>query len=261
MTTKSPEFKGGGVLETEGPNKYQALLEKLVRTMRTNQELQASMKGVARWERYFSNPGPRNRDMSGFWHAVNTFELAKGLVLKDDKQEEETKTRLKIAALVHDLGEIGPGDITSEEITAMDRRDEHRYFIDNLGILIPGLSDEEKKTLIEIYFSIAHDGTKHNREANYFSMIEKLGYLTTAVEEWRRKSEDIDWGWLCSNVLHRQCEDVKAMIKKHKNSRDYILKFKTDLRQMVDYGKSHRTEFKSLTDEDVVVWEATLGEL
>lgn len=251
--------------EQFGPEKYQSLLVKLVGEMRRNKRLIQQMRLTPRFERYFKKGKEenrtRNKDAEELGHAINTYNIALELIQMNQQLDKTAAARMKLAALIHDLGELEDGDVSYDEKQMSDEEKEKRSFEKNLRVYFPGLSLAELDLLKKVYFEIALVKDKTNGAARYFNLIECLGYVNTALQEFADQPDEIDWQWLCANVMHNQGGKILSFVRETPVARAYLSKKKVSLGSMVDWAEEHIDLIKDFNLEDLKVWKEILSKV
>lgn len=242
-------------VERMKPEKYQALLVRVLASLRNSPELLAKMREMPRWEKYFTEKGDgKNRDMEELGHAINTFQVVKELSSLDGVRDGDL-ARVKIAAIIHDLGELGKGDVSYADKTNQDVEDEKGYFRENITQLFSDLSQSDLDYLLQIYFDITQaNKAKDNKESVFFNIVERLGYLKTALEEYERKPKDVDWARLCGNVLHHQGKHLLNYVKTFPVAVNYLKNYAEKIREMVVGLKG----YPEVGDDDIQIWQEIL---
>lgn len=251
-------------LEQFGPEENQSLLVKLLGEMRNNKSLIERMQRTPRFERYFKEKSEydgKNRDTEELGHAINTYQIAVEISQLDPQMNRVAASRMKLTALIHDLGELENGDVSYDEKQASDEEIELESFLKNLNSFFPGLSADEIQLLKSIYFEIALAKDKTKGEALYFSMIESLGYVTTALQEFESKPDEIDWQWLCANVLHNQGGKILSFVQEMPVAAAYLKKKKEVLRGVIDWAMERIDSIKDFTPQDLVIWKEIISKV
>ena len=130
-----------------------------------------------------------------------------------------------------------------------------------MGSFFPGLGQDELDALKKIYFEIALTKDKTKGEARYFSMVERLGYLKTALQEFESQSEAIDWQWLCANVLHNQGKKILFLMQEMPVVGVYLHQKKDALKSIIDWAEGQIGVVKDFTQEDLAVWREILSKI
>lgn len=204
----------------------QVLLPRLIEAIRAHPDLIESMRREPRWERFYSDPSAISfRDMNQFGHALNTYgivqELSHPEVCPPDLSAEDVSA-LRIAALVHDFGELGVGDVTYDEKNDAAQQAEKSHFLLNLHHYLPGLSGAEHEAVQAIYLNITQSKDHENRRVQLFDLTERLGYVTTAVAVLRRQAAGVCFEELCANVLKNQGPKLIGHIEREASARSFV---------------------------------------
>lgn len=228
---------------------YQDLLVHILRGLRLNPDLLDQMKLNPRWEAFFT-PSSEQRlpDANQLGHALNTYRIATDYTSADNLPPNLTaadRPMLRIAALVHDLGELGPGDIQYNNKNSQHEKEEHQHFSNNLARYFKNCKADELDIINAIYFEIAHNKDMNEPRAFAFNVIERLGYFAAACEVFSTKPKGINWPRLCANVLMNLGEPflilsedvpfVRRTIANHSHTIKAMLEYlDTDIKQLLD---------------------------
>jgi 5'-deoxynucleotidase YfbR-like HD superfamily hydrolase len=235
------------------------LLFSAIKKLAGNKELLRRMDTVPRYERYFTGPGEKIWDMDERGHAINTYKIVNG-VGKDDlkagRLNQDEFDRLRIAALIHDLGEIEAGDVSYDEKKTTDETAEKKSFEQKLTDYFPKITDDEKRLVLEIYHNITQNKDRTQKLAKYFNLIERLGYLSNGIEVFLKKPEGVDWQWMVGNILHNQGKHLVKYFEEFESAKKYFALHKQTLADMLKFAQETKT--RDFTDEDVADWEKIL---
>ncbi|RMD85459.1 MAG: HD domain-containing protein [Candidatus Dadabacteria bacterium] len=242
------------------PTEKRDLLISVIRSLRENTELRESMKNTLRWERFFLEDSvDLTEDMQGLGHAINTYRTTVRATEKEYIEglfDTEQVAELRIAAIIHDIGEIGVGDITYSLKNATHESMEKEYFKSHIERLFPDLSDAQRKDLLRIYLDIAQGDREKDPQARYFSMIERIGYLETAVDLFRKKPSDIDWRNIVGNVLFNQGKHFDYLVDDYRAAREAIRSMKEDIEKMLKFVERNMEHLED--SPDVGLWRSIL---
>lgn len=235
-----------------------SLLVGAVKKMAGNKELLRRMDTVPRYERYFTGGGEKIWDMDERGHAINTFKITRTLgqeELRSGRLSQEEFDRLRVAALIHDLGEMETGDVSYELKKESDEAAEEKSFNDRLSSFFPGITEDEKTLVLNIYHQITQNKDKTDKLAKFFNLVERIGYLSNAIEVFQKQPTNVDWPWLAGNVMHHQGGHLLNYAKEYESANKFLTENKTVIREMLDWIDKHRAEAKNFTDEDKIIWE------
>lgn len=187
---------------------------------------------IVRFSHYLnSRDTPAHEDLTVAGHLTCTLritlELAQPAMSLQELNAEEASL-LSMAAVVHDVPELAfledGHDVNSVLKTAAHNELEARYLKANFTRLFGNL-DEDTRQKIETAFSdIVYPGTqaKNAKLVNFFELIERLGYLDTAISIFARRPERINTDWLTLSVLHRQLAKLEELIAQFPSSKIFI---------------------------------------
>lgn len=235
-----------------------SLLVSVVKKMAGNKEFLRRMDTVPRYKRYFTAPGEKIWDMDERGHAVNTYKIIRNLgreELRSGRLSPEEFDRLRIAALIHDLGEMETGDVSYELKKETDEAAEKKSFEEKLESFFPNITKEEKNLILKIYHEITQNKDWTDKLAKFFNLVERIGYLSNAIEVFQKRPTNVDWPWLAGNVMHHQGEHLLNYAKEYESAKKFLTENKTVIREMFDWIDKHRVEAKNFTDEDKIIWE------
>lgn len=249
--------------ESLQPNPTQELLVKVIRTLRTHDALYKQLSNNRRSEKFDTDGSDqRSRDTKASTHAINTYDIARELTAQDEKDwylDNTEKARLRIAALIHDFGELGPqGDIDYESKTTDHHEKETGYFLDHVRQFFPDFSEEDIKTIIDIYLEISQNKNKDKKESEYFSMIEYVGYCLHMVEEWREKRDSTDWMKMCPEYMRNIGAKIKQIINEHPSAKSLLGKPETleNLFGLINWTKEEQKKNPALiTEGSLKTWD------
>ncbi|OGH59485.1 MAG: hypothetical protein A2725_01530 [Candidatus Magasanikbacteria bacterium RIFCSPHIGHO2_01_FULL_33_34] len=261
------------------PNPIQNLLMKVMSEMRNNPGLFQEMKQAKRSEKFYSEPleqkdeTKRSKDTVGLTHAINTHNITKELTdidLKNNKLDETQSFRLRITALIHDMGELSPkGDIDYNEKSSTDTKEEIEYFEKNIQNLFPNLLKTEIENILEIYKENIHykDKGENTQEAKYFNMVEFVGALMHALEEFDEKRDNMKWRRFCDDYLYNIAEKIENIINNYPAAKQYLSNHKNKLQKMINWAEKEikenpkHKEMEKLTDEKIITWKNILKKI
>ncbi|MFB6226384.1 MAG: HD domain-containing protein [Candidatus Paceibacteria bacterium] len=259
MSTEENRKSHKKFVERQRAGDSNRLLRQVISSLKNN-NLYKDMQSIKRWERYIENDrADLSRDMNEFGHALNTYQIAKEMAnYSRDNEEltEEERNKILITALIHDLGELETGDVSFDEKSKEDVRAEKDHFREALDHYFPdpGFSKEDRRKLLDIFENIAHGDSEENL-SEYFDMIEKLGYVTTALEEFERKPEKINWSWICDNVFHHQVEGLAEYIEKYPSAKKYLSQQKGKIKDVLSFlEKQNQENLEDTTESDIESW-------
>jgi 5'-deoxynucleotidase YfbR-like HD superfamily hydrolase len=256
-------FKNMFERENRQPNATQELLVKVIRTLRTHDTLYKQLSNNRRSEKFDTDGSdPRSRDTKASTHAINTYDIARELTAQDEKDwylNDTEKARLRIAALIHDFGELGPqGDVDYERRTTDHHEEEAGYFLDHVHEFFPDFSEEDTKKIVDIYLEVSQNKNKKGKEAEYFSMIEYIGYCLQMVEEWQEKRDSTDWMKMCPEYMRNIGAKIKQIIKEHPSAKSLLSKPETlkNLSELINWTKKEQKKNPALITEDLLkTWD------
>ncbi|KKU07126.1 MAG: hypothetical protein UX10_C0015G0012 [Candidatus Magasanikbacteria bacterium GW2011_GWA2_45_39] len=250
--------------EQFGPEENQTLLVKLLGEIRNNKPLITQMQATPRFERYFKEGREnerKNKDAEELGHSINMYHIAVEMAQLDPQLDSVAVSKMKLAALIHDIGELEDGDVSYDEKQESDEAKEVESFLKNVNSFFPGLSAHEIELIKSVYFEIAFAKDKTKGEARYFNMIETAGYLNAALQEFESKSDSIDWQWLCANILHNQGKKIVCLIEEMPVTGAYLRQKKEVLKSMIDWAEEHIGSVRDFSAEDLVVWREILAKI
>jgi 5'-deoxynucleotidase YfbR-like HD superfamily hydrolase len=242
----------------------QELLVAVLNELRQNSELRDEMRSEPRWERYFSKAHCQinNRDMNEIGHALNTYHIARfttSPLRRPEHFSAEDAAAMRIAALVHDLGELGARDLTYDHKNDTHAAVEARYFDQHCADFFPGLDAGELLQVQSIFHTIAHPQNPNEPRARYFNMIERLGYLATTLEVFADRPVDLDWPAICANVCKNQSRHLLHLVDEYSPAREFLAERKSALAEMLGYLQRNQG---LLADQvDFAQWDALMAKL
>ncbi len=155
-------------------------------------------------------------------HGDTTAKIAEQFILhdqiRDKKLSKEEKSDLILASYIHDWGEIiieneGIGDITFEQKNEAIEEMEGVIF----NKVISSIKDEAiKEKFHKTYQGIAMN--RNTRLGEIFNVIERLGYLETAIRAFKGNQSGKrikNWRGLVGNVFSNQPEKLLIYSKKY----------------------------------------------
>jgi 5'-deoxynucleotidase YfbR-like HD superfamily hydrolase len=233
------------------------LLFSAVKKLAGNKELLRRMDTVPRYERYFTSPGEKIWDMDERGHAINTYKIVRRLGTEDLKAgrlNQDEFDRLRVAALIHDLGEMETGDVSYDQKELIDQEAEKKAFEEKITLFFPKITDEEKILILKIYHEITQNKNQTEKLPKYFNLVERIGYLSNALEVFQKQPANVDWPWLIGNIVHHQGKHLLNYLKEFASAKRYLSENKTVIQEMVNWIDAHRAEAKNFTDEDKIIW-------
>ncbi|HBR80969.1 MAG: hypothetical protein UX09_C0009G0004 [Candidatus Uhrbacteria bacterium GW2011_GWE2_45_35] len=189
-------------------------------------------------------------------HALNTYGTV-NKIGKIDRQanrlSQEEFDRLRVAALIHDLGEMEIGDVSYDEKRVDDETAEKKSFEEKLPDYFPDINEEEKKIILKIYHEITQNKDRTEKLAKYFNLVERLGYISNGVEIFQKQPNSVDWQWMVGNILHNQGKHLLNYLTEFESARKFMTPFKETLVAMLEFAKQKKA--KDFIPEDAESWQ------
>ncbi len=175
------------------------ILIKIIKEIRL--KLAPTMKQEKRWGLHHRDDFDYTnyRDTNILGHTLNTFSIVKELK-KYDRQygflTAEEWLKLKISALIHDLGELNTGDVPLPLKNQDNINKEVEFFLKQiLAQQLSSLEPTEQAEIKDIYLSICQqkNSTNQDKLILLFHLIENIGYLDgllKLIEQQKDNSKD-----------------------------------------------------------------------
>jgi 5'-deoxynucleotidase YfbR-like HD superfamily hydrolase len=195
-------------------------------------EFGKKLENSIRYERYKPQHITKNQWQEVLGDDVNNLRhMLVILNIVDELQEKikigpEQMHLLKIAAVTHDWGEAIIGDVTYEKKTELleDQEGQALKMIAEEIVNNKDTKTEILETLKEVIFNPT------SQTGEIFNIIERIGYLNTAILAFEKSVEcsdndsnlSLSLQWLTNNTIIRQLDFMIQKSRKHEFLKDYL---------------------------------------